>query len=235
VHIFAVTFSTLLATAEPDLDLDLTVRTPSPHPPMASPAPASATSPSGAGADPSLPILGLSRVFHPSIQPLVDSTFRVLLNPAFDYPDEEVRKEIRALFVHGHTKINAEVLARFPNLLVVANHGVGIDHIDVEACTAAGVVVGNTPDVLTGATADMALALLLAVARRVVKGDAISRDPSLKGFDPYWFGREVHHAVVGVIGMGRIGQAVARRCHKGFDMKVLYHNRRPVEKEIEEE
>ncbi len=93
--------------------------------------------------------------------------------------------------------------------------------------------VGNTPDVLTGATADMALALLLAVARNVVAGDAIARAPGTASFSPFWFGREVHGGVVGVVGMGRIGQAIAARAHGGFGMRVLYHNRRRADADVE--
>lgn len=141
----------------------------------------------------------------------------------FDAPPDVAAQAV-ALLVNGHTRVDAAVLARFPNVRVVSNHGVGYDHIDVPACIARGVRVGNTPDVLTGATADMAFAILLAAARRVVAGDAIARAPSTAAFDSGWFGAEVHHATLGIVGCGKIGQAIARR-GAGFDMRVLYHNR----------
>ena len=139
---------------------------------------------------------------------------------------------VRGLLVHGHTHVDAALLARFPALRVVSNHGVGIDHIDVAACTAARVRVYNTPDAVTGATADVAFALLLAAARRVVEGDALARAPGTAHFSSTWFGAEVHGATIGIVGMGRIGSAVARRA-RGFDMRVLYHNRRRVAPEAE--
>ena len=137
-----------------------------------------------------------------------------------------------ALLVHGHVRVDAALLARFPRLRCVSNHGVGVDHIDAAACSAARVRVYNTPDAVTGATADCAFALLLAAARRVVEGDAISRAPATVHFSGTWFGAEVHGQTLGVVGMGRIGSAVARRA-RGFDMRVLYHNRRRVAPEAE--
>jgi len=139
---------------------------------------------------------------------------------------------VRGLLVHGHTRVDAALLARFPALRCVSNHGVGIDHIDVAACTAARVRVYNTPNAVTGATADAAFALLLAAARRVVEGDALARAPATTHFSSTWFGAEVHGQSLGIVGMGRIGAAVARRA-RGFDMRVLYHNRRRAAPEVE--
>ena len=178
------------------------------------------------------PTIGLNRVFHPALQPILEEKYNILLSPNFDY-STDICSTLEGLLVHGHTKINQELLQKFPNLKIISNHGVGIDHINVPDCTAKGVIVGNTPDVLTEATADMALALLLSVARKVVEGDAISRHPSTTNFNPYWFGREVYGSTVGIIGMGRIGQAIARRCALGFNCTIVYHNRTPVSKQIE--
>jgi len=139
---------------------------------------------------------------------------------------------VRGLLVHGHARVDAALLARFPALRVVSNHGVGIDHIDVAACTAARVRVFNTPDAVTGATADCAFALLLAAARRVVEGDALARAAGTTHFSSVWFGAEVHGQTIGIVGMGRIGAAVARRA-RGFDMRVLYHNRRRADPGVE--
>jgi glyoxylate reductase len=108
-----------------------------------------------------------------------------------------------------------------PQLRVVANHAVGVDNVDVAACTRRGVVVTNTPDVLTEATADMTFALLLAGARRIVEGDALVRGGAWTGWEPtQHLGADVGGATLGLIGRGRIGEAVARRA-AGFGMRVL--------------
>ncbi len=132
-------------------------------------------------------------------------------------------------------RVNEEVLSRAPLLKVVANCGVGYDNIDVAACTRRGIVVTNTPGVLTDATADLAFALLLAVARRVVEGDRYVREGRWRQweFGSLW-GSEVHHKTLGILGFGRIGQAMARR-GRGFGMNILYHSRRRVDMAIERE
>ena len=109
-----------------------------------------------------------------------------------------------------------------PQLRLVSQMAVGVDNIDLEACTARGVPVGHTPGVLTETTADLAWALLLAAARRVVDGERFVRSGNWKTFDPlHMLGLDVHGATLGCVGFGRIGQAVARRAH-GFGMRVLY-------------
>ncbi len=133
---------------------------------------------------------------------------------------------IDAIYTYGHPRVDAALLDCVPKLRVVSNFGVGVDHIDVAAATARGIPVGNTPGVLDGATADMAFALLLAAGRRLVEGDRFARGPDFLHYDPsYIIGREIHGSSLGVIGMGRIGEQVVRRA-RGFDMTVLYHNRR---------
>jgi glyoxylate reductase len=135
-------------------------------------------------------------------------------------------RPVEAIYTYGHPTVDAALLDRLPGARVISNFGVGVDHIDVAAATARGVPVGNTPGVLDGATADQAFALLLAVGRRLVEGDRYARGPNFLKYDPsYMLGREVHGATVGIVGMGRIGEQVAKRA-RGFDMTVLYHNRR---------
>lgn len=135
------------------------------------------------------------------------------------------RGEVVGLYTYGHPKVDGPMLDRFPNLRVVSNYGVGVDHIDLPAAAARRVPVGNTPGILDGATADMGFALLLAAARRVVEGDCYARSPAFTVYDPgYMLGREVHGSTLGIVGMGRIGRQVAKR-GRGFDMRVLYHNR----------
>lgn len=123
-------------------------------------------------------------------------------------------------------RVDDEVLdAAGPSLRVVANYAVGFDNVDVAACTARGIVVTNTPDVLTGATADLTWALILAAARRVTEGDRLVRAGEPWGWAPgFMLGREVSGSTLGIVGFGRIGQAVAARA-RGFDMRLRYHSR----------
>ena len=118
--------------------------------------------------------------------------------------------------------VNEELLNRAPRLKVIANFGVGFNNIDLEAATRRSILVSNTPGVLTDATADTAFALILSVARRVVEGDAVTRRGEFRFWAPFHFlGREVSGKTLGIVGMGRIGRAVARRA-RGFDMKIIY-------------
>jgi glyoxylate reductase len=122
-------------------------------------------------------------------------------------------------------RIDADLLAACPRLKVVANMAVGYDNIDVAACTAAGVLATNTPGVLTETTADFAFALLMAAARHVVEGDAFTRAGKWKTWDPtLLLGTDVWGATLGIVGLGQIGAAMARR-GRGFGMRVLYATR----------
>jgi glyoxylate reductase len=114
---------------------------------------------------------------------------------------------------------------RFPNIKVISNYGVGVDHVDLAAAGERGIPVGNTPEILNGATADMAMTLLLAAGRRLIEGDHYARSADFTYYDPgYMLGREVHSSTIGIIGLGRIGLEIARRA-RAFDMSVLYYNR----------
>jgi glyoxylate reductase len=119
-------------------------------------------------------------------------------------------------------KIDAELMNRARKLRVVSNCAVGFDNIDIQEATKRGIIVGNTPGVLTDTTADFAFALIMAAARRVAEGDRVVRAGKWKTWGPMiLLGQDVHGAVLGIIGLGRIGSAVARRA-KGFGMKTLY-------------
>ncbi len=130
-------------------------------------------------------------------------------------------------------RVDQQLLDAAPKLKIVSTYSVGFDHIDVPACTKKGVLATNTPGVLTETTADFTWALLLAAARRVVEGDTYMRAGRYKGWDPLMIlGSDVHGKTLGVVGFGRIGQAVARRA-KGFAMNVLYYDVQRVFPEIE--
>lgn len=125
-------------------------------------------------------------------------------------------------------QFRAEVFADVPvpRARILANFGVGYNHIDVAAARAVGVVVTNTPGAVTDATADIAMTLILMTARRAGEGERILRAGAWAGWRPtQMLGAQVTGATVGIIGMGRIGQAIARRCHFGFGMSVIYYNR----------
>jgi glyoxylate reductase len=122
-------------------------------------------------------------------------------------------------------KVDDEFLdAAGPQLVIVANYAVGFDNIDVAACTRRGVLASNTPDVLTDTTADLAWSLIMSAARRIAEGDRFlrSHEPWIWGPE-FMLGVDVHHKTLGIVGFGRIGQALARRA-RGFDMKVIYHD-----------
>ncbi len=122
-------------------------------------------------------------------------------------------------------RIDKEVLERAPGLKMIANNGVGYDHIDIVAATARRIPVTNTPGVLTDETADLTFALILASARRIVEGDRMTRNGEFKYWAPLHFlGSKVSGKTLGIVGFGRIGQAVARRA-RGFDMKIVYNSR----------
>lgn len=144
-------------------------------------------------------------------------------------------KDIEGLLSLLTEKVDASVMEAAPRLKVVSNMAVGYENIDVAAATSRGIVVGNTPGVLTETTADFAFALLLAAARRVVEGDTYTRKGQWKTWGPMiLLGHDVHHATMGIVGFGHIGTAMAKR-GKGFDMQVLYHDqvrRRQEEKEL---
>nr|MBA3765067.1 D-glycerate dehydrogenase [Actinomycetota bacterium] len=133
-------------------------------------------------------------------------------------------------------KVDAEFLtAAGPQLKIVANHAVGFDNVDVAACTDAGVLATNTPDVLTETTADTAFALLMAAARRVGEGERFLRAGTQWIWGPLMMlGQDVHHKTIGIVGFGRIGQAVARRA-KGFGMRVVYSDAVELPPEVEAE
>jgi glyoxylate reductase len=171
------------------------------------------------------------RVFEEEIERLRQAGHEVAMR---DAPGPIAREELlqnvsraEALICLLSDRIDAEVIKRGKQLRIIANLGVGYNNIDVGTARAAGIVVTNTPGALTETTADLTFALLLATARRIVEADACTRAGAFLGWEllqPH-LGLDVHGKTLGIIGMGRIGTAVARRGRCGFNMHVLYHNR----------
>ena len=172
----------------------------------------------------------VSRAVFPEVIDKLALHFGVEANQADDIwlKDEFIRRlgGKQGVFTTGSERIDAEVLQACPGLKICANMAVGYNNFDVPAMTAAGVLATNAPGVLTETTADMGFALLMAAARRVTEGERFLRDGK---WDRWAYdmliGQDVHGATLGIIGMGRIGQAIARRGALGFGMKVIYHNR----------
>src|SRR4051812_35296415 len=122
-------------------------------------------------------------------------------------------------------QVDAELIGAAPKLRAISNYAVGVDNIDVEAASGRGIPVGHTPDVLTGSTADLAVGLMLAVARRIPEGDRLVREGRWPDWGPQTFvGRDLHDSTVGIVGFGRIGRAVAQRV-EGFGCEVIHTSR----------
>lgn len=154
---------------------------------------------------------------------------RVWPEPGPPSPEELRRESADAdgLYCMLTDSINEELLEAAPKLRVVSTMSVGYDHIDVAACRNRGILLGHTPGVLDETTADLAFALLLASARRIAEGDRLVRAGEWTTWSPdFMTGQDVHGATLGIVGFGRIGQAVARRA-QGFGMRLLYSSRTP--------
>lgn len=146
-------------------------------------------------------------------------------------PDEaaQAMRDYDAVMPTLGDRFAAEAFSGDLRCKLIANFGAGYNHIDVAAAAKAGIAVSNTPDAVTDATADIALTLILMTARRAGEGERLLRRGEWTGWQPtQLLGRHVSGATVGLIGMGRIGKAIARRCHFGFGMEVLFHNRSTV-------
>ena len=131
--------------------------------------------------------------------------------------------------------LDAAAIARLPaSIKAIANFSVGVDHVDLEAAKSRGIIVTNTPDVLSDATAEIALLLMLGAARRAAEGDRLIRARQWRQWSPaFMVGTQITGKTLGIIGMGRVGQVTARRA-RGFQMQIHYHNRRRVPEEIEQ-
>lgn len=178
------------------------------------------------------PILYLSRLLPDPVMAIVRERFQLVQYPHDALPAPSALREglcqADAAIVTLGDRIDAETIHAATRLKILANYAVGHNNIDLAAARQRGLIVTNTPDVLTDATADLTWALLLATARRVVEGDALIRSGRWTGWSPtQLLGADVSGKTLGIIGMGRIGQAVARRA-VGFRMPVRYHTRQPL-------
>jgi glyoxylate reductase len=177
------------------------------------------------------PTLYLSRLLPDPVMAIVRERFQLVQEPLDALPSLSALREglfqADAAIVTLGDRIEAETIHAATRLKILANYAVGYNNIDLAAARARGLIVTNTPDVLTDATADLTWALLLATARRVVEGDALVRSGRWIGWSPtQLMGAEVSGKTLGIIGMGRIGQAVAQRA-VGFRMPIRYHTRQP--------
>ncbi|WP_078392494.1 2-hydroxyacid dehydrogenase family protein [Shouchella patagoniensis] len=160
-------------------------------------------------------------------------TFQVHTGESLITEDElkEGVAQAEALLCPLSTKVTASVLEAAPNLKIIANFGAGYDNIDVAAATAKGIVVTNTPNVSTEATAELALGLMIALMRRIPEGDTLCRTTGFNGWAPLFFlGRELAGKKLGIVGFGKIGQAVAKRA-SAFGMEILYSGRERKQEE----
>ncbi len=180
----------------------------------------------------------VARAVFPEVIARLREHFDVETNETDEvWPQPELIRRLQGcagVFVTGAEKIDSALLAACPELRAVCSMAVGYNNIDVPACTARGVLVSNAPDVLTETTADFGFALMMATARRITESEHFLRRGEWTQWSYAMFaGADVHGATLGVLGMGRIGQAIARRGALGFGMKVIYHNRSRLDGAIE--
>jgi gluconate 2-dehydrogenase len=175
--------------------------------------------------------IAVLRPLPPDLIAMLREQGEVIDNPAVTVFDAEALAgrlaDADAALVTALDRIDADIVSHCPKLRVIANIGVGYNNIDVDACTARGILVTNTPGSVDDATADLAFGLMLAASRRLVAADRFVRSGNWRADTPPLMGLDVHHRVLGIIGLGRIGKVIARRA-RGFDMEVRYFNRTPL-------
>uniref|UniRef100_A0A4W5MD54 Glyoxylate reductase/hydroxypyruvate reductase n=2 Tax=Hucho hucho TaxID=62062 RepID=A0A4W5MD54_9TELE len=168
---------------------------------------------------------GAPRGIYKCFAPVVEKHFTIIPHETFLLDQKNLSEQIKAVFVWGGAlKVDRGLMQSLPNLKVVVNGGVGVDHLDIPMINSFGVKVCNTPHVVDNATADIGMGLMLASARKIVEGHHYSLTHNNEDMPESSMGMDVSGATLGIIGMGRIGYKVARRA-QGFDMKILYHNR----------
>jgi gluconate 2-dehydrogenase len=186
------------------------------------------------------PAVLVARAIQPEVVARLREHFEVEDNPSDQvFSKDELIARLKGkqgIFATGSERIDEAVLAANPQLRAVCNMAVGYNNIDVAACTARGVVCTNTPDVLTETTADFGFALMMATARRITESEHFLRRGEWKKWSVDMFtGSDIHGATLGILGMGRIGQAIAKRGALGFGMRVMYHNRSKLDAAVEQQ
>ena len=188
----------------------------------------------------SKPKILMARAVFPEIIARLEQYFDVEPNPTDEtWSKAQLIERLQGkagAFTTGSDRIDAEVLAACPQLKICANMAVGYNNFDIAAMTAAGVLATNAPDVLTETTADFGFALLMATARRITESEHYLRAGQWTKWSYDMFaGSDIHGATLGILGMGRIGQGIAKRGAHGFGMKVIYHNRSRLDAALEAE
>ena len=188
----------------------------------------------------SKPKILMARAVFPEVIARLEQYFEVESNPTDEtWSKAELIERLQGkdgAFTTGSDRIDAEVLAVCPQLKICANMAVGYNNFDLAAMTAAGVLATNTPDVLTETTADFGFALLMATARRITESEHYLRAGQWTKWSYDMFaGSDIHGATLGILGMGRIGQGIAKRGAHGFGMQVIYHNRSRLDTALEAE
>ena len=185
------------------------------------------------------PVVLVTRKLPDAVENRLRQDYDPILNPddALFSSDEIIKRAKGAdAILPCHTeKFTAEVIARLPeSVRVIANYSVGYDHVDTEAAIARGLIITNTPEVLSDATAELTLLLMLGAARRASEGERLVRTREWKDWSPaFMVGTQVTGKRLGIVGLGRVGRVVAMRA-RGFEMQIHYHNRRRLEPELEQ-
>jgi lactate dehydrogenase-like 2-hydroxyacid dehydrogenase len=185
------------------------------------------------------PAVLVTRKLPEAVEARLSRDYDPRLNPEDrQYSSEELIDGARGVeaIVACHTEhFTAEVIAQLPkSVRAIANFSVGVDHVDLSAAAERGLIVTNTPNVLNDATAEIAILLMLGAARRASEGERLVRAAKWNSWSPaFMVGRQVTGKRLGIIGMGRVGAMTARRA-RGFDMEILYHNRKRAEPEVEQ-
>jgi len=180
------------------------------------------------------PVVLVTRKLTDSVEQKLENHFSTILNPDDKlYSSAELlqlAENVDAILPCHTEKFPADVIEKLPNQIkVIANYSVGVDHVDLIAANKKGIIVTNTPDVLSDATAEIAILLMLGAARRASEGERLIRSQQWKDWSPaFMVGKQITGKRLGILGMGRVGQVVARRA-KGFDMSIHYHNRKPLD------
>ena len=186
------------------------------------------------------PTILVTRKLPDAVEERLRRDYQPILNPTDTlYSSDDIidkARDVDAILPCHTEKITSDVVERLPdNVKIIANFSVGYDHVDTEAAKKRGLVVTNTPDVLSDATAETTIMLMLGAARRASEGERLVRTRQWKDWSPsFMVGTQITGKRLGIIGFGRVGQVVARRAARGFDMEIHYHNRSRVAPELED-